>query len=92
MENVNTTSVLEQLNAHTPRKGSDDWHKLKSHLLVSAPPPLGEGSETLGYTLCYYDNYKVIGMPEFREKWDGGEEEYENVFASDNSYNALLCY
>jgi hypothetical protein len=63
MENINTMSVLEQLNAHTPRKGRDDSHKLKLHLLVSVLISLEEGSEILGYTLCCHDNYKVIGNP-----------------------------
>lgn len=27
---------LDELNAHTPRKGEDKWHKLSSHLLVVA--------------------------------------------------------
>jgi CRISPR-associated endonuclease/helicase Cas3 len=63
-------SVLEQLNAHTPRKGSTEWHKLYSHLQevakLAARFARPFGATNLAYLVgLWHDLGKVA--PEFQK-------------------------
>lgn len=61
---------LEQLNAHTPRKGSNEWHKLNSHLQrvakLAARFSRAFGAADLGYLAgLWHDLGKV--NPDFQK-------------------------